>query len=377
MKKILIIGNADSIFVKDFILQYAAKNYIIDLISYGFEDQIEGVRNLSLCSISQASTPFINQLRIYKKINESLKNVDKSYDAVVIHYIFFNLAFHIDELRKKSERLIGVVWGSDFYRVTSPIKKYFQKIIYKKVNRIVFTNEITRDRFLESMPYLRKKLVIARFGLPVLDEIDHIRSTNYSSYCEYFDIPYTKIKVLVGYNANLLHQQLLIIEKISILPKEYLEKIHLIFPLGYGSKESKELILQALAGKKISYTILDKFYKFKDIAKLRVNTDILINIQPSDQFSGSMQETLYAGGWVLTGSWLPYNEMIKLTDKIQIIDNKEEVANKLKNMIDQNCFLGDEGSDNIKNFIKEASSWSSNIKKWDLALFGADTLNES
>jgi hypothetical protein len=156
MKKMLIIGNADSIFIKDFILQYAAKNYIIDLISYGFEDQIEGVRNLSLCSISQVSIPFINQLRIYKKINESLKNMDKNYDAVIIHYIFFNLAFHIDELRKKSERLIGVVWGSDFYRVTSPIKKYFQKVIYKKVNKIVFTNGITKDRFLESMPQLSK-----------------------------------------------------------------------------------------------------------------------------------------------------------------------------------------------------------------------------
>ena len=44
-----------------------------------------------------------------------------------------------------------------------------------------------------------------------------------------------------------------------------------------------------------------------DVAKLRIETDIAINIQQTDAFSGSLQEHLFAGNILLVGDWLPYD----------------------------------------------------------------------
>jgi len=369
MKKILVVGNGDSIFVKDFIRQYKMRDVVIDIISYGQEKKIKNIRHQYNC-IEYTSNKVLNQINVFLNFRKILNKIDDNYDVVIIHFIYFNLAPHIYALRKKTKKVVAVVWGSDFYRVTSRIKIFFQDIIYKNSNVIVFTNPKTKELFLEKKKNIITDTKVARFGLPVLDEIEKLVDSDYSILSNNFGLPNNKIKVMVGYNASLAHEQLLIIDQICDFSDELLERIHLVFPLGYGSDKSKALIEKALQNnKKISYTLLEKFYNFHEVAKLRKITDILINIQPTDQFSGSMQETLYAGGWILTGAWLPYEKIIELEPKISLINEKKQIGEKLKILIEKNAKNSFENTEKIKNYIKNESSWEKNISLWDEIVF--------
>ncbi|WP_416040834.1 glycosyltransferase [Acinetobacter lactucae] len=372
MKKILVIGNGDSVFVKDFIYQYESKGCVIDLISWGSEKKIDGVRNLSICSIENTGSPILNHIKIFNKIKAGLKLFENDYDVIVIHSIFFFLAPHMFHLKRRAKKIVSVVWGSDFYRVTSKVKIFFQNIIYKNSNIIVFTNPKTKSIFNNRKKNIKTELRIARFGLPVLQEIDVLGKEEKSELCCGFNLPKDKIKVMVGYNANLAHEQLLVIDQVGRFEKSLLEKIHLIFPLGYGGVNSKAAIEEKLKrNPDINYTILEDFLNFHNAAKLRLVTDILINIQPTDQFSGSMQETLYAGGWVLTGNWLPYAMLMELEPKILLINSKEEIGENLVKLINENAKCSSANTDKIKEYIREKSSWEKNLVIWDSIMFGA------
>ena len=365
----LIIGDGDSVFVKDFIYQYNKQDVIIDLISFGTAEKHHSVRlqknfqfklGLSLSSIKN----------FFDFKNSIIDQMDNNYDVIVIHFVYFFLAPYIFKLKHKTKKIVSVVWGSDFYRVNSSLKKFLQDIVYKNSTAIVFTNPKTKEIFAKNKKHIHTKLEVARFGLPVLDKIDNLRDYDYIELCDNFSLPSDKIKIMVGYNANLAHEQLLVIDQVSNFKEEIIEKIHLIFPLGYGSPDSKLLIEQALTkNKNIKYTILENFYDFHEVAKLRLITDILINIQPTDQFSGSMQETLYAGGWVLTGTWLPYEMLVALEPKIILINEKIEVGDKLVLLIENNIRSSLENTEKVKKYIQQESSWENNISIWNNIVF--------
>jgi hypothetical protein len=59
----------------------------------------------------------------------------------------------------------------------------------------------------------------------------------------------------------------------------------------------------------LSYRVLDTALSDREVAMLRCATDILIHVPISDVFSAAMLETLYAGGLLITGAWLPYSEL--------------------------------------------------------------------
>lgn len=371
MKKILVIGNGDSIFVKDFINQYLTNDFIIDLYSDGSQTPIEGVRKQVNYNELKSRNNFSNLYNKISTIRKELENTNEQYDVIIIHFIHFYFFPLIKLFNLKSKKIVGVIWGSDFYKVNSFIKKNLTYVLYKNLDKILFTNELTINDFKKKYPSIDSdKLAVARFGLPTLDAIDRLDKSKSLEWYSFFNLPLDKTIVLVGYNANLYHQQLEIIDCIQSYSDEIIDKFHLIFPLGYGSGNTKELILSALRkSNNISFTILDEFYGFEDISKLRAITDILINIQPTDQFSGSMQETLYAGGWVLTGSWLPYQNILELEPKIILIDSLDEFKEKFRTMI-ENDYRGSEvNTKKIRNFISEKSSWSKNIGLWNRYLF--------
>jgi len=374
-KQILVIGPGDSIFVKDFISQYEKRGVTVDLLSTNRAGGLKSVR--TQINIDPAPNSLFGKtgkhIKIINTIRKSIKSLPDNYDAVVIHSINIFLAPSINILKKKTGKIVAVVWGSDYYRST-PAQNIFKRKIYRSVDSIVFTNPKTLQDFSRKNPRIPpENLKIARFGLPVLDEIDRLKA-NIDKRADlpygFFGLPSHKIIVLAGYSGSLAHRQDLAIDAIARLKPETRDLIHLVFPIGYGAPGIKKTIEDKLAQADIgSYTILTDFYDFSDAAKLRCVTDILINIQSSDQFSGSMQETLYAGGQVIAGAWLPYQEIIDIGAKIKSIDKPEDISAAMAELAETHAYRAEEPGTAVKQYIKNVSSWDRNIGQWDKIIF--------
>ena len=56
-----------------------------------------------------------------------------------------------------------------------------------------------------------------------------------------------------------------------------------------------------------SYDILTDGLNDKELTDLRLNSDVFINLQDSDQLSGAMLEHLCADNIVITGNWINYD----------------------------------------------------------------------
>lgn len=372
--KILIIGNGDSVFVKDFIYRYSVRGVSVDLLSLAECELLPIVNSQFNCVMQKENFwgKFGRFVNLTIQIAKALKKLNHTYDCIIIHYVNFILFPHVLNFKKKTKNLVSIVYGSDYYR-SNRFKDKLQLLIYAMSNKIVFTNPKTRDDFHGKFNKIKpNKLCIARFGLPVLDEIDKIKLNDIpkEEIKRFFNFPDNKIIILVGYSASKAHRQTLVINAISEMKLNLKDKIHLVFPLGYGDAKIENSIREELDKTDITdFSILNNFYNSIDSARLRCVTDILINIQQSDQFSGSMQETLYAGGNIVAGEWLPYEELIDLGCNITTVKEPKYVGNAIEKLIEACRAHSSEPTYGVKEFIQSTSSWRTNIKIWDEILY--------
>ena len=374
-KKILLVGDSNSIFVYDFAHQYISRGTKVDIISTTKNTKSISVNNLEECIYPSKS--FWGGLG--RKVNYTfsfftkLNKLDTHYDTIIIHYANYHLAWPSNLLKLRTSKLITVIWGSDFYQASKKNKKK-QETIYHNSSTIVFTNPKTMEAFDKEFVLPKTKRSLARFGLPAFDFIDkHIKENlTRKEMLSEFSLP-DKTIIMIGYSASNSHRQCEIIKILSDLPADARNRVHLVFPLGYGSQnlssEIENTLTQHYDG---SHTILKKFYDPNTVAKLRLVTNILINLQASDQFSGSMQETLYAGGITIAGAWLPYKDLIARGAQILSVESIMDINSIITAQVSPKNHLqadSEKELQDFKSYLKELSSWKSNIDKWNSILF--------
>ena len=76
--------------------------------------------------------------------------------------------------------------------------------------------------------------------------------------------------------------------------------------------------------------IITKRLNDQELTNLRLNCEVFINLQDTDQLSGAMLETLCADKIVITGSWLNYDVLknIMSTKSVILMIKKMMGANK-------------------------------------------------
>src|ERR1044072_4142658 len=77
-----------------------------------------------------------------------LRRHRSQYDVVAIQYVAPDLAPFLTHILQTAKSLVSVVWGSDFYRTGSQLRKQ-QVGIYKKSMFILFGNPYTQKAFNE------------------------------------------------------------------------------------------------------------------------------------------------------------------------------------------------------------------------------------
>ncbi|MDH8678589.1 glycosyltransferase [Fusibacter bizertensis] len=325
----------------------------------------------------EIDTEMIRDVYYYENL-KSLEKVINSmdhYDVIEIHFISTFYSAFASELRSKCNKLNLCVWGSDFYR-TSNSEREKQKILIDQADLVIFGNPDTAYDFKNFFETKDDLLTINRFGLSVLNEIDFVNEKDKTAFRDMFGINENDLIITCGHNASVAQNHMSIINSIIQMPKDYLKRCHFIFPLTYGAEEEYiKSILKHLKKTGLKYTAITNYMSKNEIAVLRKVSTIFIQLQTSDQLSGSMQEHMYGGSIVITGSWLPYsilkNEGIFFIE----IDQITELGSCLSNTIDN--LAENQNLSNInRDIIYNTSSWHVITEQW-YKLYQIDTTRDN
>lgn len=376
--KILLVGDCGSVFLSQ-LAEQLRKNHItvslfdLSKLSYeGFNGSFLVCKNDLLPKVILKIPKIRGLFKLYL-VKKTFGRYSKLLcEHQIINFHFFNREERVlfDCFSNCSSpvhnKLIISIWGSDFYRANRR-KRDLDAHCYQRASLISFTNEKTIGTFTNYYKnlHLEDRCRAAPFGLQPVDEIKLIGDRSVAGpYVDNVFIDPNKIKVVIGYNGSKGQQHLKIIDNFKKLPSNILDKIIFIIPLGYGGdKRYKKNIAKALAKTSMHYKILPNFLPYREVAKLRLNGDVMLNLQITDQFSGSMIESLFAGNVVITGSWLPYSSLADKGAYFEIIDNFFELNDKLVNVVENLAMFKEKCKVN-PDAVAFFADWDINIKKW-------------
>ncbi|HAQ36929.1 MAG TPA: hypothetical protein DCX89_07340 [Saprospirales bacterium] len=368
-KKVLIIGDGASVFVLNHVKHFIAYNNNYSFSILLTNDHLEQAYNTYFDEVHYSfkrsfltKIPFIKGAIIRLMIIFSILKFKKKYDIVHIQFLNDNIVY-FNVFHRIAKKVIIFVWGSDYYR-SSGFNKWLKKRIFKTADIITFGNEQTRNDFIREIP-TKAKISIVRFGLIMMDYIKELNASRQDSRAV-FGFPRDKILITIGYNLNPSQQHGKILDALSSLKHEnYYKDLFLVVPVTYPADKNgyKAKLQVALESTGIEYKLIESFLPEMMNAHLRNSSDIMIQLQTTDQLSGTMQEYFATENIVITGSWLPY----KIFEDKGIYFIKINAFSELAKKIDDIIINFDEYQQrtiNNKSIIMEMSSWKNNIQAW-------------
>lgn len=294
--------------------------------------------------------------RIFNIKNEVARIAEK-YELIDFHVFHIN----VDAIAEKfiGKKIIKItIWGSDFYRADNT-RREKQRIIYSRCNCVQLSTETMKKDFVDYYHDFENKIRIANFGLFMFDIIDKVKTNQHKAKFNSKHISSDRLTVVCGYNGIKLQRHDLIIEAISDLDISIKDKLYLIFPMTYGAdKKYVKSIKDDIKKLNIPFEILEQDLCNEDVARLRIDADLVINIQTTDAFSGSLQEHLYAGSLLLVGDWLPY----KILDDNNVFYKKCTLENIKEQIAD--CVVN---YNEYKKQTKRNKEIMYNISSWSVA----------
>jgi hypothetical protein len=360
--KTLIIGNTKSVFAKELQCELVEKGVNVYLLDFAHLELYDSQYNIDNNYAKRfAKYKNIPKLHMFFRIM-FIKKIITDMDFKIINIHIARWYYRLILKTLKQRKMIVSFYGSDFYRISSLSKKLLYPLL-ETAKTITFTNEKTKNSFLDYYKNFEGKAKVCRFGLKTLDFIDKNRDKNKLEIKKHLGYSMDKIIVTCGYNSTKAQQHEKIIENITKLSEDTLKNIQFIFPMTYGNSDNKEKIKSILLETNLDYIVLEDFLREDDNAYIKLASDIMINVLTTDSFSGSMQEFLYAKNIIITGSWLPYDVFDQEGIVYEKIDFVDLLADKLKNILDDLKNYKTNLDKNI-DIISKLSHWNQNIDCW-------------
>lgn len=363
MKKILFIGNANSFLI----IQLAKK-----LIAYNPDLQIDILSDQTIkseCSPfhhsycvddsnPKASKKIIKAFYVAVQMKKLIQKVEGKYDVIHILYVSASYRYFWNELKKKSSKIILTVFGGDFYK-----SKWYMNLLIAKMAKesslISATNPSTLKAFCTKFNVSSNNNRLVRFGLNILDEIDAVSHSDILNWKQRNGILPSEIILACGYNGSMNQNLLKIIESLKNV-KSSLSSVVLTLQL-YENTAHVDKVITSLKESGLKFLLIRERLSDRELAVYRSSVDIMIQVQTTDSFSGAMQEHLYAGSTVITGSWLPYavldEKNITYIKVNEISEVGKEVCANLTNSLDKSM---------NKEIIAKLSKWSNTIPDWSV-----------
>lgn len=370
MKKfeLLIIGDSDHQYIILFVkwLRTIFPNINVSIISTNpdskciydkkiYDQGFLAIKNSNIFSRIKGLRSFYRAYSVYKLI----KTNNLGSDSILVHYIMPWLSLISTKLKHCTKNFSITFWGSDFYRLGN---KFLLIHILKNVDNIIIATPQMILDFKKIFPQFNEKVHLCFFGNEPLEFLKSNVSKKDS--CDIFNITNNKLNVTIGHNGSQAHQHLAIIDELKRVDKRILKLIRIIFPMTYGLDiEYLQKIKKACIDLEVEIKILTDFMNENEVAHLRNLTDIMINLQITDAFSGTMKEVLYCGGVVINGNWLPYQFLKEMDVYFVEVSSIPELSIKLSDIVVNYSFYKDLCKNNSLR-IYNLSNWSQTIHNW-------------
>ena len=346
-KNVIVFGDPGSILIKELIKKLSDR--------YSIKFDLKSLYRHNLI-----------QYLLFERKNISSEIRKKEIKNIHFHYLSLRAVLLISYISKKNDcKIIVSLWGTDLNKDLKGFKRFLLVTmlflidlrLLGKVLKEVFTYTYTNQDFLKSFQ----------------NEWPNIRNHSNFSQCRWgSDLPTLttklldsdKIRVTVGYNGRNIQQHSSILAELGLLSEKIKNKIFLILPFSYGSTEDYEnYIEKCVLETGIEYKFIKTFLKKKSLASLRSNSEIFIQLQKTDQFSGSMLEYGCFGNIIITGSWLPYDELKNL-DTFFTIEKINHLPDKLEEVLLNFKTLKDKALIN-STYYKNIMNWENCSKNWN------------
>lgn len=260
------------------------------------------------------------------------------YDLINMQFVYYADLLDVIILKYlMRSKLILSYWGSDLLRVKD--NELIDKGRYiKHADFITFDNMDLEIKF-KSMYKWKKRIPsrVAMFGLPILNMIDESRKNGaIENIRRKWGISQNKIVIAIGYNGIPEQQHKKVLHAISKLDEQYKEKIILILQMSYGgSRGYRKSVINTVKKTGFNYIDIQSFLSNEEVAELRIITDIFINAQTTDAFSGSVCEYMFADTVLINAKWLRYREFNKYDFEYLEFKNFNEIHLLIKQAMEQ------------------------------------------
>jgi hypothetical protein len=377
--KLLVVGDATSQFVLNFsvhLKEYYTDVQIHILNTNSSEDSVSIERKSGsaydkvFCYYKKI--PLINKIpgvrgvvRLFTERIVRIHVKKQSYDVACVHGLFATQCRIVRWLPNVTSFIVAAFWGSDLYKRKENKNESQVTRALQICDRISLSTMSMRNDLLREIKVPVSKLRNCQFGLKPLELLfssAHISKKDAKTGLGFGENTFV---IACGYNGHHHQQHLAIIDGLvknrDEIPADHL----LILPMTYGAtQEYKNQVISALDDSRLKYRVFENFLSDKDIVLIRKATDILVQVQKTDAFSGSMQEHLFCGNIVITGAWLPYESLSEkgiVLEKIEKIDLlPEKIGQVLKNR--HTLQMQVEAANTPDKF--ESSLWSVCIHNW-------------
>lgn len=376
--KVLVIGDASSIFVKQYI-EYVLLDGTNEIVLLQENPLFVGYRefyeknNIHIEPLWNKKNNFIKKVPVVRSILGAklwcsyIKKKYKHFDLIHVHGVNRSRGNIGKYLRNICDKLIVSVWGDEIFR-NSPETMKKHKVYYSCADRITMATKVMIDRF--NSVYNNEfaaKVSMNKFAIGLFDKIDVVKNEfTRGQICEEFGIKHPeKTLVFVGHNGREAQRHTELTKELLNLPQELKDNIILIYTMTYGVRDNAYIEEMEAAAKQTGceYVILRDFMNEETSAKLRSICDIMLHAQLTDAFSASIQESLYSGSIIINGSWLPYNELPNYKECVVEYDDITQIGHVLQTVLENQELYKAKFKAN-RDILRQISSLEVTTEKW-------------
>lgn len=378
MLRVLIIGNASSVWLKEYVRNIHAPEgnrlciTAVEELPEGYKQAYEqsGARVLSLGKkrgglLSSAWKGV--KLALYCLAHRN------SFDFVELHSLTYGRLTALGMLlaiRLLRAKKIACFWGSDLLAIDASAARGLEPVV-AACDYLNVPTEAMLEAFhgFYGTKYDERRVVV-KFGSLAYSEIENLKTAQpeKAAYKTAFGLDRERVTIAVGYNGQERQQHIPMLEALVSLPEECKDKMELLLHMPYSDDEDYlQRVRQAAAQSGLAHVIIIESMGLDAIARMRMATDIFLHGQRSDALSGSIRECIYAESVLVNPSWVPYPEYDAMGVEYFRYDSFEELPGIVEALM-----TGKTAVDVKKNaeLVYNNYSWNAQRGSWQKVYYG-------